>query len=338
MILKYTGLFPDVPSKTNLVQHDVDVGNAMPVKQHPYRVNPLKLEQMRKEIKYMLENNIIEHSQSSWASPSIFVPKPVGSQRYCTDFRKVNSLSKTDSYPILKMEDCIDKIGQAKFISKCDLLKCYWCVPLTERAKEISAFVTPDELYQYKVMPFGMKNSQATFKRMMNKCLNGLEGVGIYVDDIVIYSNSWSEQLKRLEAVFCRLAAANLTVNLAKSDFGLAKVIYLGHVVVLGNVTPVEAKIKCIVEYPIPENRKGLMSFLGMAGYYRKFCKNFSDIAVPLTELLKKVKKYHWTSNCQHGFDNIKSLLCSVPILVAPDFCKMFILNGDASDTGAGAI
>ena len=91
MILKYTGLFPDVPSKTNLVQHDVDVGNAMPVKQHPYRVNPLKLEQMRKEIKYMLENNIIEHSQSSWASPSILVPKPDGSQRYCTNFRKLNS-------------------------------------------------------------------------------------------------------------------------------------------------------------------------------------------------------------------------------------------------------
>ena len=338
MILKYIGLFPDVPSKTNLVQHDVDVGNAMPVKQHPYRVNPLKLEQMRKEIKYMLENNIIEHSQSSWASPSILVPKPDGSQRYCTDFRKVNSLSKTDSYPIPRMEDCIDKIGQAKFISKCDLLKGYWCVPLTERAKEISAFVTPDGLYQYKVMPFGMKNSQAAFQRMMNKCLTGLEGVGIYVDDIVIYSNSWSEHLKRLEAVFCRLAAANLTVNLAKSDFGYAKVIYLGHVVGMGNVTPVEAKIKCIVEYPIPENRKGLMRFLGMAGYYRKFCKNFSDIAVPLTELLKKDHKYHWTSNCQYAFDNIKSLLCSVPVLVAPDFCKPYILNVNASDTGVGAI
>ena len=144
--------------------------------------------------------------------------------------------------------------------------------------------------------------------------------------------------MKRLEAVFCRLAAANLTINLAKSDFGHAKVIYLGHVVGMGNVTPVEAKIKCIVEYPIPGNRKGLMRFLGMAGYYRKFCKNFSDIAVPLTELLKKDRKYHWTSNCQYAFDNIKSLLCSVPVLVAPDFCKPFILNVDASDTGAGAI
>ena len=174
-----------------------------------------------------------------------------------------------------------------------------------------------------------MKNSQATFQRMMNKCLTALEGVGIYVDDIVIHSNSWSEHLKRLEAD--RLAAANVTVNLTKSDFGHAKVIYLGHVVCMGKVTPVEAKIKCIAEYPIPENRKGLMRFLGMAGYYKKFCKNFSDIAVPLKS---KDQKYHWTSNCHRAFDNIKSLLC----LVAPDFCKLFILNVDVSDTGVGAI
>ena len=147
MILKYTGLFHDVPSKTNLVQYGVDVGNAMPGKQHSYRVNPLKLEQMRKEFKYMLENDKTEHSQSSWASPSILLPKPDSSQRYCTDIRKVNSLSKTDSSPILIVEDCIDKIGQAIFISKCDLLIGYWCVPLTERSKKISAFLTPDELY-----------------------------------------------------------------------------------------------------------------------------------------------------------------------------------------------
>ena len=146
------------------------------------------------------------------------------------------------------------------------------------------------------------------------------------------YSNSWSEHLKRLEAVFCRLAAANLTVNLTKTDFGHAKVIYLGHVVGMGDVTPVEAKIKCIVEYPILENRKGLMRFLGMAGYYRKFCQNFSDIAVPLTDLLKKDQKYHWTSNCQHAFDSIESLLWSVPVLMAPDFCKPFILNVGARE------
>ena len=138
------------------------------------------------------------------------MPKPDGSIRYCTDYRKVNILTKTDSFPIPRMEDCIDRIGKAQYITKCDLLKGYWGVPLTNRAKEISAFVTPDGLYQYKVMPFGMKNSQATFQRLMNNCLRDLEGVEIYVDDIVIYSDTWKEYLKRPELVLRRLKQANL--------------------------------------------------------------------------------------------------------------------------------
>ena len=212
----------------HILMHDVDVGDARPIKQHPYRVNPIKLEKLRQEVQYTLEKDIIEPSQSSWASPCVLVPKPDGSIRYCTDYRKVNVLSKTDSFPIPRMEDCIDRIGNAKYITKCDLLKGYWCVPLTERAKEISAFVTPDGLYQYKVMPFGMKNSQATFQRLMNICLKDLEGVEVYVDDIVIFSDTWEEHLKRLEQVLFRLKEANLTVNLSKSDFVKAKVVYLG--------------------------------------------------------------------------------------------------------------
>ena len=318
--------------------HDVDVGDARPIKQHPYRVNPIKLEKLRQEVQYMLEKDIIEPSQSSWASPCVLVPKPDGSIRYCTDYRKVNVLSKTDSFPIPRMEDCIDRIGNAKYITKCDLLKGYWCVPLTERAKEISAFVTPDGLYQYKVMPFGMKNSQATFQRLMNICLKDLEGVEVYVDDIVIFSDTWEEHLKRLEQVLFRLKEANLTVNLSKSDFVKAKVVYLGHVVGHGVVTPIKAKVKSIIDYPIPENKKSLMRFLGMAGYYRKFCKNFSEVTAPLTELLKKNVKYHWSETCQKSFDKVKNLLCLEPVLTAPDFSKPFRLAVDASDVGAGAV
>ena len=141
-------------------------------------------------MQYMLDKDIIEPSQSSWASPCVLVLKPDGSIRYYTDYRKVNILSKMESFPIPRIEDCIDRIGNAKYITKCDLLKGYLCVPLTERAKEISAFVTPDGLYQYKVMPFGMKNSQATFQSLMNMCLKDLEGVEVYVDDIVIFSDT----------------------------------------------------------------------------------------------------------------------------------------------------
>ena len=141
-------MFPDAPNRTNVLMYDVDVDNAHPIKQHPYCVNPIKLKKLRQEVQYMLDKDIIEPSQSSWASPCILVMKPDGSVRYCTDYRKVNVLSKTDAFPIPRMEDCNEQIGNAKYITKCDLLKGYWCVPLTEWANEISAFVTPDGLYQ----------------------------------------------------------------------------------------------------------------------------------------------------------------------------------------------
>jgi hypothetical protein len=180
----------DVPKKTTAACHDVIVGDEVPIKQHLYRLNPLKLQYLRSEVKYMVDNDIIETSKCDWSSPCILVPKPDGTYRLCTDFRKVNSVTKTDSYPFPRIDDCIDKIGSAKFVSKFDLLKGYWQVPLTERAKEISAFVTPDGLFQYKVMPFGMKNAPATFQRMIHFLLHGLQGCEAYIDDAIIYSDT----------------------------------------------------------------------------------------------------------------------------------------------------
>ena len=321
-----------------IATHDVDVGDAAPIKQHPYRVSPDKSAKMQKEIAYMLEHDIIEPSESAWASPCVLVPKADGSLRFCTDYRRANDISKTDSYPIPRMDDCIDMIGSACYITKCDLLKGYWCVPLTERAKEVSAFVVSNGLYQYNVMPFGMKNSQATFQRMMNNCLGDLDGVGIYVDDIVVYNDTWDEHLCGLEKVFGRLRDANLTVNLSKSDFGQAEVTYLGHVVGYGKVKPVDAKIECIKEFPVPRNKKSLMRFLGMVGYYRKFCKNFAAVTVPLTDLLRKSKPFVWSIECQDAFEKVKNLLCTHPVMSAPDFTKPFMLAVDASDFAAGAI
>ena len=170
VITQYREVFPDVPSKTNLIEHDVDVGDSAPIKQHPYRVSPKKKELLDKEVQYMLENDIIEESQSNWSSPCILVPKHDGGFRFCTDFRKVNDKTKSDSFPIPKIADCIDQIGNAKFVSTFDMLKGYWQVPLTQRAREISAFVTPSGLYQYKVMPFGMKNTSRASKTL--RCKN----------------------------------------------------------------------------------------------------------------------------------------------------------------------
>ena len=222
LIGEYPSLFSDAPSRTNVMSHDVEVGDTVPIKQHPYRMNPLKSKEMKKEIQYMLDNDIIEPSQSNWSSPCILVPKPDGSFRFCTDYRKVNAVTKSDTYPIPRVDDCIDRIGKAKYVTKFDLLKGYWQIPLTERAREISAFTTPDGLYQYKAMPFGMKNAPATFQRMINNIICDLSNCEAYIDDLVVHSDTWSEHLKQIRALFDKLSSANLTINLVKSEFSKA--------------------------------------------------------------------------------------------------------------------
>ena len=305
VITQYREVFPDVPSKTNLIEHDVDVGDSAPIKQQPYRVSPMKKELLDKEVQYMLKNDIIEESQSNWSSPCILVPKHDGGFRFCTDFRKVNDKTKSDSFPIPRIADCIDQIGNAKFVSTFDMLKGYWQVPLTQLAREISAFVTPTGLYQYKVMPFGMKNAPATFQRMVNKLVRDIDGCEGYIDDVVIFSDNWSDHIRQIKCFFQIMREAKLTINLMKSEFGKATVKYLGHIVGQGQVRPLDAKIQTIVKYPIPTSRKELARFLGMAGYYRNFCLNFSEIAAPLTNLLSKKVKFVWTDDCQLAFDKV---------------------------------
>ena len=286
----------------------------------------------------MLENGLIEPSNSEWSSPCILVPKPDGSFRFCTDFCKLNTVTKSDSFPIPRIDDCIDKIGHAKFVSKLDLLKGFWHVPLTERAKKLSAFVTPKGLYQYKVMPFGMKNAPATFQRLINQLTRDLDGCEGYIDDIVIYSKTWQQHLECIRSLFNRLTQANLTMNLTKSEFGHAHISFLGHVVGQGEITPVMAKVEAITSFPAPQTKREVMRFLGMAGYYRKFCRNFSIVTAPLTNLLRKQEPFIWTSACQEAFERVKAILLSSPVLTAPDFDKQFKLYVDASDVSAGAV
>ena len=250
LLEKYRDLFPDAPSKKNQIFHDVNVGDAAPVKQHSYKLNPRKQQYLKEEIKYLLEKDFIEPSSSSWSSPCILVPKPDGSYQMCTDYRKINSVTKTDTFPIPRMDDCIDKVGKAKYVTKFDLLKGFWQVPLTDHAKEISAFATPEGLYQYKVMPFGMKNSPATFQRLINKVIADFEDCEAYIDDVIIYSETWEQHLKTICVFFKRLSKTKLTINLPKTEFGQAQVTYLGHVVGCGQLKPVSAKIEAIIMFP----------------------------------------------------------------------------------------
>lgn len=338
LIEKFPTIFSDVPSQTNVLFHDIDVGNTSPIMQHPYRVNPVKREIMKSEIKYMLQNGLAVSSQSAWSSPCVLVPKSDGSFRFCTDYRKINAVTKPDSFPLPRIDDCIDKVGPAKFVTKLDLLKGYWQVPLTPRAAEISAFVTPDFFGQYSVMAFGMRNAPSTFQRLMRLVLQDVPDCEAYLDDIVIYSPTWEEHMKSLETVFARLANAVLTVNLAKCEFAKATITYLGKQVGQGKVKPVDAKIIAITELPRPSNRRELRRFLGMTGYYRGFCRNFATLVAPLTDLLKSCRKFVWSPECENAFIGAKDLLCKAPILAAPDFSKAFMLEVDASGVAAGAV
>lgn len=217
-------------------------------------------------------------------------------------------------------------------MTKFDSLKGFWQVPLTDRAKEISAFVTPDGLFQYKVAAFGMKNSPATSQRLINDVVAGLDGCEAYIDDIIIYSDTWEDHLRIMRTFFERLAEAKLTINLAKSESAPARVVGQGQ------VKPVDAKISAISDFPRPESKKQLMRVLGMAGYYRKFCPNFSAVVEPLTQLLSKKAKFVWTEKCERAFDELKAILKSAPVLSAPDFNHQFKLAVDANDAAAGAV
>ncbi|KAL2088699.1 hypothetical protein ACEWY4_015598 [Coilia grayii] len=338
LVHQFPELFGDVPKQTHVLKHDIDVGSADPIKQHPYRVNPAKREVLRREVEYMLANGIAEHSISSWSSPCLLVAKPDHTFRFCTDYRRVNAVTKTDCYPLSRIDDCIDRVGSAVFVSKFDLLKGYWQIPLTNRAKDISAFVTPDYFLSYRVMAFGMRNAPASFQRLINTVLSGMSNCEAFLDDVVVYSPDWLSHLAQIRDLFHRLSSANLTINLVKCEFGKATVTYLGRLVGGGKVRPLDAKISAICDFPAPADRRELRRFLGMAGYYRAFCKNFSAVVAPLTDLLSPKVPYVWSEQCSRAFENLKSLLIAAPVLSAPDFSKSFLLAVDACDYGAGAV
>nr|XP_055062771.1 uncharacterized protein LOC129445823 [Misgurnus anguillicaudatus]XP_055062772.1 uncharacterized protein LOC129445823 [Misgurnus anguillicaudatus] len=338
MLLEFSGLFSDIPTRTHLIQHDVDVGEAQPIHQRFYRVPVSKKEALESEVQYMLENGIAVPSCSSWASPCLLVRKADSTYRFCTDYRKLNAITKPDVFPLPRMEDCVDQVGTANFVSKLDLLKGYWQVPLTPRAREVTSFITSSGLYSYSVMSFGLRNAPATFQRLMNRVIYGLEGCAVYLDDVIVFSETWEQHLVRLRALLTRLTEACLTVNLAKCEFAKATVRYLGKEVGQGKVRPVQAKVLAIQQFPSPSTKKELMRFLGMVGYYRGFCPNFSTVVSPLTDLLKNSVKFDWSENCQRAFENVKLLLTTVPVLAAPRLDMPFKLQVDASQVGAGAV
>ena len=327
--------------RTSLVKHKILTNNHDPVTTGAYKCkDPAKLNFLKDEIKRMKENGIIRKSLSPWASPVVIVAKKTGDKRICIDYRKLNSISKSDAYPLPRIDDLLEKFRGANWFSTLDLASGYWQVEMNKKDKEKTAFISQFGLYEFNVMPFGLKNAPATFQRLMNHILQEFlyEFVAVYLDDIIIYSTTYENHIQHLRKVFQAIKQANLMIKLKKCHFCLPNITYLGHVVGRNGLQPDPAKIDKVKSFPIPVDLTSLRSALGLFSYYRRFVPGFSKIAKPLTHLLKKEEPFSWTDAQQKAFDILKDKLVTAPILQYPNFNKPFILYTDASGNGLGAV
>ena len=288
----------------------------------------------------MLESGVIEPSDSPYNSPVVLVKKKDGTNRFCIDFRRLNSITKFDSEPMGNPDDIMAKIDKDCYFTKIDLTKGYWQIMVAEESRPMTSFVVPSGCYRFIKMPFGLVNSAATFNRMMRMMLAGSKNVEHYVDDILCHDMTWNEHLRTLRSTFQRIREAGLTIRPTKCSVGYNSVDFVGHVVGKGSLSMDEEKLGRIKEAPQPKTKKQVRSFLGLAGYYRKFIPNYAEIAVPLTDLTKKNQpnQVKWGDAQQHAFDTLRDLLTKAPILRLPDFSKPFIVQTDASDSGIGCI
>ena len=344
LLLEYRDVFAnsiEELGRTSIMKHKIDTGDSRPIRQRPYRVSPKNKEEINNQVNNMLEQGIIRKSSSPWASPVILVAKPDGSQRMCIDLRKVNAVTKKDSYPLPRIDDTLDALGgKTRYLSTLDLMSGYLQVEMDPESREKTAFITHSGLYEYNVMPFGATNAPALFQRLMNTVFGDVQYkfLLIYLDDLVIYSSTFEEHLHHLEEVFKRLRAAGLTLKPSKCVFARSQVHFLGHVISQEGIRPNPEKVSAIEKYPVPKTVKDVRAFLGICNYYRRFVRDFAKKASPLVRLTRKDVKFDWNSQCQTAFETLKSALASDLVLAFPDFSKEFILQTDASLEGIGMV
>src|SRR6266498_3819471 len=295
---------------------------------------------MKEEIEQMLKEGIIKKSKSPWASPVVLVSKKDGSIRFCVDYKKVNDLTIVDAHPLPIVNDTVDKIGGKKYYTSIDLASNYWQVEIDENSQDIIAFVTPWGLYQFNVMLFGLTNAPATFQRLMNYVLHDYlnDFVVVYLDDILICSDTFKEHLAHLRKVFIKLQEANLVIKLKKCKFGQRKIKFLGHTIRIDELRIDPENIEKIINYPIPTDVTGVRKFMGLCNYYRKFVKDLSKFSKPLRCLLKKNVKFLWGPKEQETFEKLKKILTEASVLLFPNFDKPFVLGTDASLKGLEAV
>lgn len=344
LLHKYRDIFDwnnDTIGRTNLLTHKIVIQeNTMPISHRPYRLSPIEADHLQKELDKYCKLGIITPSNSPWAAPVILVKKKNGEFRMVIDYRKLNAITKKDSYPLPRIDDLLDTLGKAKIFSALDMRAGFHQVPMDEESKELTAFTTKYGTYHYNTLPMGLVNSPATFQRLIDLCFRRLISncLVAYIDDLNIYSLDRNEHLQHLDQVFNCIQIANLKLNPEKCFFFKDHLKFLGYIITKEGIETDPVKVQKIQEYPVPTTKTQMRGFLGLASYYRRFIKNFATIARPLHDQTKSTKQIPWTQKTTNSFETLKNLLTTAPILSRPDFNKPFILVTDASKQGLGCI
>ncbi len=330
------------------VQHHIElIPGAKPFARSQYRLSPVELEEVRKQVEYLLSKGLIAPSTSPWSAPILFTPKPDGSLRMCIDYRGLNKVTVRDKYPLPRTDELLDKVSKAKYFTKLDLRSGYWQIPVSPESRPMTAFTTRYGLYEWNAMPFGLTNAPATFSRLMNNLLRPHldDFVVVYLDDILIYSDSIEEHEQHVRVICEILKREGLSAKLSKCSFFKQQVEYLGHIVGSNQLKADPKKLGSVDVWPTPGNVGELRSFLGLCSYFRRYIKSFARIAEPLHALTGKALggKWNkdpsiWSHRHQQAFEELKHALVNAPVLTAPDYSRRFLVYTDASVKATGAI
>ncbi|KAI4313065.1 hypothetical protein MLD38_037841 [Melastoma candidum] len=323
------------------IEHQIDFIPGAPIPNRPaYRYSPQEAKELQKQVDELLSKGYVRESMSPCSLPVLLVPKKDGTWRMCVDCRAVNKITVKYRYPIPRLDDMLDELHGSTVFSKIDLKSGYHQIRMKEGDEWKTAFKTKNGLYEWLVMPFGLTNAPSTFMRLMNHVLRAYIGkfVVVYFDNILIFSKNEHDHVNHLRSVLEALRHEKLYANLKKCEFFLESVVFLGFVVSSRGVEVDEEKVRAIREWPTPTTISEVRSFHGLAGFYRRFVRDFSTIASPLTDIIKKDVGFQWGTEQEKAFKTLKEKLSSAPLLMLPDFSKPFEIECDASGIGIGSV
>src|SRR6202163_689507 len=344
IINEFKDVFPeDLPSglpPRREVDHHIELEPGQrPPSKPTYRLSQPETDELKKQLADLLANGYIRESKSPYGAPVLFVKQKDGTMRMCVDYRALNKITIKNKYPLPRIDELLDRLLGAKYFSKIDLRAGYWQVRIADQDVHKTAFRTRYGHYEFLVMPFGLTNAPATFMHLMQQTLRKFldDFVIVFIDDILIYSKTLEDHYKHLRLVLQVLRDKQLYAKLSKCDFFQSEIGFLGHVINQYGIKMEPSKVDAVQKWPVPKNVHELRSFLGLAGYYRRFVKNFSMIASPLTLLLHKDTKYEWGAEQDKAYTALKQAVSSARILIIPDPQLPYTVVTDASGYAIGA-